>query len=214
MAAVLSSSGSAELSLGESTAMLGGAGWTQLEPGARGAAKLSRWLRRLAARSSTACRVRRGRLFVERLQPTEDDRILDLGGGSGGHIAELVPYRCNVTIGELDAKALRHAAETYGFSGLQLDGGETFPVADGEYDVVLCSSVIEHVTGPKEIAYQLRTASNSPPRRARRRPISPLRSGASQSAISSRRRTNISRSSSTASCRLSSCCCRGAGRCG
>jgi SAM-dependent methyltransferase len=151
MAAVLTRSEGAKLS----PAMLGGAGWTQLEPGARGAARLSQWLRRLAARSSTACRVRRGRLFVERLRPTENDRILDLGGGSGGHIAELVPYRKNVTIGELDAEALRRAAETYGFGALQLDGGETFPVADGEYDVVFCSSVIEHVTGPKEITYDL-----------------------------------------------------------
>jgi SAM-dependent methyltransferase len=136
-----------------STPVLDGAGWTRLEPGARGAAKLGQWLRRSAARSSAACRVRRGRLFVERLAPTEADRILDLGGGTGGHIAEIVPYRGNVTIGELDAEALRQAAETYGFSGLQLDGGETFPVADGQYDIVFCSSVIEHVTGPKEIAY-------------------------------------------------------------
>jgi SAM-dependent methyltransferase len=136
-----------------STAVLDGAGWTRFEPGARGAAKLGHWLRRLAARSSVACRVRRGRLFVERLEPTEADRILDLGGGTGGHIAEIVPYRSNVTIGELDTEALRRAAETYGFGGLQLDGGETFPVADGQYDIVFCSSVIEHVTGPKEIAY-------------------------------------------------------------
>jgi SAM-dependent methyltransferase len=152
MAALLTGSGNAEISPGDSAAMLGGASWTQLAPGARGSAKLGQWLRRLAARSSTACRVRRGRMFAERLRPTEEDQILDLGGGSGGHIAELVPYRRNVTIGELDAEALRRAAETYGFSGLQLDGGETFPVADGEYDVVFCSSVIEHVTGPKEIA--------------------------------------------------------------
>jgi len=153
MAAVLTGSESGGVSPGHPTAMLGGAGWTQLKPGARGTAKLGQWLRRLAARSSTACRVRRGRLFVERLRPTDDDQILDLGGGSGGHIAELVPYRRNVTIGELDAEALQRAAETFGFGGLQLDGGETFPVADGQYDLVFCSSVIEHVTGPKEIAY-------------------------------------------------------------
>jgi SAM-dependent methyltransferase len=155
MAAVLIGSASAKLTPGPATAMLGGAGWTQLEPGVRGAAKLGQWLRRLAARSSTACRARRGRLFVERLRPTKDDRILDLGGGSGGHIAEIVPYRSSVTIGELDAEALRRAAETYGFDGLQLDGGETFPVADRQYDVVFCSSVIEHVTGPKEVTYHL-----------------------------------------------------------
>jgi SAM-dependent methyltransferase len=158
-AAVPTGSESTRFSPGPSTAMLGGAGWTQVEPGGRGAARLGRWLRRLAARSSAACRVRRARLFVERLQPTEDDRILDLGGGSGGHIAEIVPYRSNVTIGELDAEALRRAAQTYGFGGLHVDGGETFPAVDGEYDVVFCSSVIEHVTGPKEIAYHTEDAA-------------------------------------------------------
>ena len=134
-------------------AMLGGAGWTQTRPGAGARAKLANLLRRLAARSSTACRQRRARLFVERLRPTGDDQILDLGGGSGGHIAEIVPFRDNVTIADLDADNLRAAAETYGFGTLQLDGGETFPVPDASYDVVFCSSVIEHVTGPKEITY-------------------------------------------------------------
>ena len=133
--------------------MLGGAGWTQLRPATRGAARLGNLLRRIAARSSTACRVRRGQLFLGRLRPTAEDRIIDLGGGSGGHIAQIVPFRANVTIGELDTAALRQAAETYGFGTLQLDGGERFPVADGAYDIVFCSSVIEHVTGPKDFAY-------------------------------------------------------------
>ena len=137
----------------EASAMLGGAGWTQFRPSARGAARLGNLVRRLAAKSSMACRERRGRLFDERLRPTAEDRILDLGGGRGGHIAEIVPYRANVTIGELDPEALRLAAETYGFGTLQLDGGEHFPVANGAYDVVFCSSVIEHVTGPKDVAY-------------------------------------------------------------
>jgi SAM-dependent methyltransferase len=133
--------------------MLDGAGWTRPRPGGHGAARLGNLLRRLAARSSMACRMRRATLFRERLRPSETDRILDLGGGSGGHIAEIVPYRGNITIGELDAEALRRAEETYGFGALHLDGGERFPVADGAYDIVFCSSVIEHVTGPKNIAY-------------------------------------------------------------
>ena len=137
------------------TAMLDSAGWTARASGARPAAKLGNFIRRAAIRSSAACRRRRGRLFVERLRPTAGDSILDLGGGSGGYIAEIVPYRGNVTIGELDPEALKRAAETYGFGGLQLDGSETLPVADGQFDVVFCSSVIEHVTGPKEITYEL-----------------------------------------------------------
>ncbi len=143
-------------SAGKSPAMMGGAGWASPAQNKRLSAKLSNFVRRTAIRSSTACRLRRGRLFVERLCPTEADSILDLGGGSGGHIAEIVPYRANITIGELDAEALARAAQTYGFGTLQLDGGEKFPVADRQYDVVFCSSVIEHVTGAKEITYDLK----------------------------------------------------------
>jgi len=136
-------------------AMLGSPGWASPTPSPRRSAKLGNLLRRLAVRSSAACRLRRGRLFREKLRPTAADSILDLGGGRGGHIAELVPYRDNVTIGDLDADALRDAARTYGFATLHLDGGETFSVGDGAFDVVFCSSVIEHVTGPKEITYDL-----------------------------------------------------------
>jgi SAM-dependent methyltransferase len=150
MVAVLAGSGSRT-----EAAMVGGAGWAKQSQGANGGAKLANLARRVAVRFSTACRLRRGRLFVDRLRPTIEDRILDLGGGSGGHIAELVPYRHNVTIGDLDVAALSRAAETYGFGTLHLDGGETFAVADGAFDIVFCSSVIEHVTGPKDIVYDL-----------------------------------------------------------
>jgi cyclopropane fatty-acyl-phospholipid synthase-like methyltransferase len=144
-----------DLPAGNSPAMLGSPGWAHLTPSSRRSARLANFVRRLAVRSSTRCRARRGRLFIERLQPLDDDNILDLGGGRGGHIAEIVPYRSNVTIADLDADALRRAAETYGFGALHLDGGEKFPIADGQFDVVFCSSVIEHVTGPKEIVYDL-----------------------------------------------------------
>ena len=136
-------------------ALLGSVGWADTRSGTKPSIKFANVVRRAAIRSSAACRRRRGQLFVERLRPTEDDGIIDLGGGRGGHIASIVPYRRNVTIGELDADALRAAAETYGFGTVHLDGGETFPVADGQYDIVFCSSVIEHVTGPKSITYDL-----------------------------------------------------------
>jgi SAM-dependent methyltransferase len=155
MVAVLTGAGGAPLQAGNSPAMLGSPGWATPGQSPRKSTKLANLIRRRAVRSSTACRLRRGRLFVDRLRPTAADSILDLGGGRGGHIAEIVPYRNNVTIADLDPEALRQAAEIYGFGTLQVDGSETFPIAEGQYDVVFCSSVIEHVTGPKEIVYEL-----------------------------------------------------------
>lgn len=141
-----------------SSAMLGSPSWASLGRDSRLSTRLADRVRRAAVRSSTRCRARRGRLFRDRLQPASGDRILDLGGGCGGHIAEIVPYRGNVTIADLDPAALEKAAQTYGFATLRLDGAERLPIADGQYDVVFCSSVIEHVTGPKELIYDLEDA--------------------------------------------------------
>jgi hypothetical protein len=136
-------------------AMVGSPGWARQTQGSSKSAKLANFVRRTAVRLSTNCRLRRGRLFLERLRPSAVDKILDLGGGRGGYMAQTLPFRGNITIADLDEENLKIAAETYGFDTLCLDGGETFPVPDGQYDVVFCSSVIEHVTGPKEITYDL-----------------------------------------------------------
>ncbi|HWB49564.1 MAG TPA: class I SAM-dependent methyltransferase [Stellaceae bacterium] len=138
--------------------MLGSPGWTAQTASPRGWARLTNAIRRAAVKLSVDCRQRRGQLFIERLHPAADDQILDLGGGRGGYMAQTLPFRGNVTIADLDAGNLRTAAQNYGFKTLQLDGSEKFPVADGRYDVVFCSSVIEHVTGPKEIVYDLARA--------------------------------------------------------
>jgi hypothetical protein len=86
--------------------MLGSPRWATLAPSTRFLAKLGNFVRRAAIRSSATCRVRRGRLFVQRLQPAATDKILDLGGGRGGYIAGIVPYRSNVTIADADPAML------------------------------------------------------------------------------------------------------------
>jgi len=54
---------------------------------------------------------------------------------------------------------LKGAVETYGFATIRLDGSARFPIADRAYDIVFCSSVIEHVTGPREIVPTLLTTA-------------------------------------------------------
>jgi SAM-dependent methyltransferase len=131
--------------------MLGSPRWAMPASDARYLGKLGNLVRRVAIRSSANCRVRRGRLFLERLQLSATDKILDLGGGRGGHIAAILPHRRNVTIADADPAMLKDAAEIHGFATVCLDGSAKFPIADRQYDIVFCSSVIEHVTGPREI---------------------------------------------------------------
>jgi len=134
-------------------AMLGSPRWATATPSPRLSTKLANILRRAAARSSTDCRVRRARLFIDRLRPSASDAIIDIGGGKGGYLAGILPYRANVTIADVDPGMLKIAADTYGFGTVRLDGSARFPIADGAYDIVFCSSVIEHITGPRETIF-------------------------------------------------------------
>jgi SAM-dependent methyltransferase len=136
-------------------AVLGSPRWAVATPEPGLLRRLGNLIRHVAVRSSASCRIRRGRLFIERLQPSAADRILDLGGGRGGYMAEIVPFRDNVTIADVDPAMLKTAAETFGFDTVRLDGSARFPLPDRHYDVVFCSSVIEHVTGPKELIFDL-----------------------------------------------------------
>ena len=134
-------------------AMIGSPRWAAATPSAGLPARFGNFLRRTAARSSTDCRTRRARLFLDRLHPSATDEILDVGGGKGGYLAGILPYRGNVTIADVDPAVLTIAAETYGFGTVQLDGSARFPLADKQYDVVFCSSVIEHITGPRDVIF-------------------------------------------------------------
>jgi hypothetical protein len=84
-----------------------------------------------------------------RLQP--DDLVLDLGGGSGDHFHAVFPDHKKVVIADVLEKDLELARERYGYQTVQLPDGDTkLPFETQRFDVVFCSSVLEHVTGPKE----------------------------------------------------------------
>jgi Methyltransferase domain len=116
---------------------------------------MRRFVELVAQRYSRRARQRRARLFNELLRPKAEDRILDLGSEDGTHIAQVVPYRSNVTIADISGVHLASGAERYGFQTLLLDETGRIPVADGYFDVVFCSSVIEHVTVDKDESYSI-----------------------------------------------------------
>ncbi|RVT39904.1 class I SAM-dependent methyltransferase [Sphingobium algorifonticola] len=98
-------------------------------------------------------RYKRSKLFLKLLNPSEDSTILDLGGGKGRHFASVFPFRKNVTISCFIQSNLDYAKNNYGFNTILLDGTqEKLPFEDNHFDIVFCSSVIEHVTGPKSQA--------------------------------------------------------------
>ncbi len=98
-------------------------------------------------------------MFWSSLAPSQWDKILDLGSEDGSHIASLVPFRQNVFIADIDEAALRLGAAHYGFTPLLLDESGRIPVPDKSFDIVFCSSVIEHVTVAKRDVEQIRSRS-------------------------------------------------------
>ena len=103
----------------------------------------------LISRWSSARRRARGDLFRQLLAPTEHDTILDLGAEDGHHIAAVIPFRSNVTIADIDADALEQGRARFGFRTALLDEGGRLPFPDDHFDIIFCSSVIEHVTVDK-----------------------------------------------------------------
>jgi SAM-dependent methyltransferase len=112
------------------------------------AAAVFRWTRSWAMASSTVRGWREGRYrsFMELCRIAPDDRILDVGAGLG---AALERFNTTNTIVAVDLEP-REDGWLGGPNVTVLQGdGTDLPFADGEFDAVFSSSVIEHV--PKEL---------------------------------------------------------------
>jgi hypothetical protein len=95
-------------------------------------------------------RAARADLFLTLVRPGPGARLLDLGGSDGdlaGRITRRVPL--DVTVADLGT-AHRAAVLGRGFHYVELSPEPRLPFDDGAFDIVLCNSVIEHVTLPKE----------------------------------------------------------------
>src|SRR5262245_19022679 len=115
---------------------------------------------RAVDRARTRSRAERAALFRRELRIQRGQRILDLGSEDGSHIASVIaPFDLapeDVFIADIDASAVARGAERFGFSPVVIPEDGPLPFPDGYFDVVFCSSVIEHVTGDKEAAKRTR----------------------------------------------------------
>lgn len=91
-------------------------------------------------------RAKRAKLFLDLLKPTEKDLIIDLGSADGSYFSTIVPFRNNVFIADIDKSKLDLGKERYGFNTAILSEDGSLPFPDKYFDILFCSSVIEHVT--------------------------------------------------------------------
>jgi SAM-dependent methyltransferase len=115
----------------------------------------------LTGQISANRRRKRAGLFRAAFGLTETTRILDLGSQNGAHIHSVLagtPVRPeNTYIADIDAAALERGREKYGFNPVLIGQSGKLPFPEGFFDIVYCSSVIEHVTVNKDQVWSLRS---------------------------------------------------------
>ena len=104
-------------------------------------------IRSIAARVRERSHEARADLLLDLLHLPIGATLLDLGGSDGSFAARLHRRRPDLRITVADVEDTRLLArERYGFEAVELDPDAPLPFADAAFDVVLCNSVIEHVT--------------------------------------------------------------------
>ncbi len=113
--------------------------------------------------ASRRARQKRARIFRQRFDLNETTRVLDIGSENGENInlvltgTSVAPE--NVFIADIEAEAINFGRERFGYQTILLDESGRLPFADGEFDVVYCSSVIEHVIVAKSEIWQITNES-------------------------------------------------------
>jgi SAM-dependent methyltransferase len=108
---------------------------------------------RFFQRSSARARQRRAALFREAFPLDGNTRILDLGSESGSNIRAVLTGTPvtpqNTYIADINRDLIERGARQFGFQPVLVGENGKLPFPDGYFDIVYCSSVIEHVTLPK-----------------------------------------------------------------
>lgn len=87
--------------------------------------------------------------LIEWLHALEFESVLDIGGGEG-YLSALIRDLLGPKVAhssDLSVEANLRAWELFGINGLSSDASR-LPFADGAYDLVICSEVIEHLSRP------------------------------------------------------------------
>lgn len=116
---------------------------------------------KVAATISRRSRKKRRDLFRRYFSITDETKILDLGSETGSNIhnvlegAPILPK--NVYIADINAEFVNEGHERFGYTPVFIDESEPLDFPDGFFDIVYCSSVIEHVTVHKDQVWSLRS---------------------------------------------------------
>lgn len=95
-------------------------------------------------------RNKRAKIFREGFSINQDTKILDLGSENGVNISNILRETeanpKNVYIADIEANAVQEGNRNFGCQAVLIGESENLPFADKFFDIVFCSSVIEHTT--------------------------------------------------------------------
>lgn len=118
---------------------------------------IARW----ATRYSQRARAKRAALFRQEFEVHANTKVLDLGSEVGESIANVLAGvdfdPKNIYIADIDAEAIAEGSRRFGFTPVLINESGSLPFPDQFFDIVHCSSVIEHVTVPKWTVWQNRS---------------------------------------------------------
>lgn len=109
--------------------------------------------------ASRRARSKRAALFRQIFKLDETTKILDIGSEKGINInlviagSKVKPE--NVFIADIDLEAISYGRDKFGFQSVLIGESGTLPFADQGFDLVYCSSVIEHATVPKTNLWEI-----------------------------------------------------------
>ncbi len=99
---------------------------------------------------SAQARKKRAQLFRNYFRINKNTKILDLGSEDGTNIFNVLQntdYSSeNVFIADINKNVVETGKSLYGFNAVLIDENEKLPFTDKFFDIVYCSSVIEHTT--------------------------------------------------------------------
>jgi SAM-dependent methyltransferase len=102
---------------------------------------------------SSKSRFHRAKIFLGNFEITKHTKILDLGSESGENINQVLSNQsidpANIYIADICEESIRLGSMKFGFTPILIDETGRLPFPDKFFDIVYCSSVIEHVTVDK-----------------------------------------------------------------
>ncbi len=116
-------------------------------------------IKNLILNLSKKAREHRAAMFRQNFQIDEATKILDIGSETGANINFVLQgihiKAKNVFIADIDRNAIESGKKNFGYQPILLDESGKLPFDDKFFDIIYCSSVIEHVTVGKDEMWEI-----------------------------------------------------------